>query len=42
VTLLLEQLQWYHADGNVFLQWILVGNETWCHNVEPTEKPAGI
>jgi len=40
--MLLEHLQWYHAEHDAFLQQILTGDEAECHHFEPTRKQAGI
>jgi hypothetical protein len=42
VSVMLEHLQWYHTEGDVFLQQILVGGETWCCHFKPIGKPAGL
>jgi hypothetical protein len=32
MSLLMEHLQWYHTDSDVFLQWTVVCHEIWCHH----------
>jgi len=33
-----ELLNQYEADGDSFLDHIITGDETWCHNCEPESK----
>jgi hypothetical protein len=37
MSLLMEYLQWYHTDSDVFLQWTVVCHEIWCHHFAPTQ-----
>jgi len=42
ISMLLEHLQWYHAEYDAFLQQILTGDEAECHHFEPARKQAGM
>jgi len=38
----LEHLQCYCTEGDVFRQWIMVGDEMWCCHFEALGKPTGM